>query len=886
MKNPYGYSAFGSITRGTARVAALLFFAAVVHAQAVPSAYTTGLRYDLGGRVVGVIKPDPDGSGPIAYMAVRNTYNSVGMLVTVEYGELAAWQPDSVSPPSWSGFTVFRSAQLTYDSFGRKLTESVSSGGSTYQLSQFSYDSMGRLDCTAIRMNPAAFGSLPGSACTLGTEGSAGPDRITRNSYDAHGNVLTVSRAFGTSAQQVFAAYSYSQNGKKLSVADAKNNYTTFVYDGFDRLTHQYFPSKTSPGSSSTTDYEQYGYNDSGDRTSLRKRSGHTVLTTYDNLHRPTLRDYAAGTMTDVAFGYDLRGLMIFARFGSSTGAGLTNAYNGFGNLLSAQNNQGSFTRTLSYLYDANGNTTRITHPDGNRFDYSYDGLDRLTYVCENPSTGCGGTSSPIVSITYDSQGRRSQLLRGASVTSTIYGYDAVSRLTSLTQNLDGMGTTNDVTQAVTFNPASQILSRSLSNSGYEYSLATTAQTYATNGLNQYTQIVSSTTVNPTYDLNGNLTSDGATTFVYDIDNRLTSASGAKSGTLTYDTLDRLFQTSGTSTTQFLYDGFNLVAEYNASGTLLRRYVYGPEVDEPLVWYESAAVGATNRRYFHANNQGSVIAVANNSGTTLEKHNYDSFGQRGTTNTSRFQFTAQANIPELGLYFYKARFYSPELGRFLQTDPIGYQDDPNLYAYVQNDPINGADSLGLNLECSGDRVGPDGKIIPGKCEDNGKENDELDEVVVTGKKKKKVRLRGPEQFFKVTEEGLTVFDADSAEDCGEFNAYYSAGENFAGGHPGHSHPNGSNVENENFKPDLGPDDGRAAKMTGRSYYMHPGGIVRVNRLGPDNYTVTLVSGSFGQSKKSIIETLTKFNKYNGSVVPGGATESKKKSGGCTPTRTH
>ena len=167
----------------------------------------------------------------------------------------------------------------------------------------------------------------------------------------------------------------------------------------------------------------------------------------------------------------------------------------------------------------------------------------------------------------------------------------------------------------------------------------------------------------------------------------VTNYTGALQANLIYDPLGRLFQTDqGTtpSTTKFLYDGDALVLEYNgnATPTVIQRYVHGSNAaaDDPLVWYQGSNLNT--KQWLHADHSGSIVGVTNSSGGSVSINTYDEYGMPGSGNSGRFQYTGQAWIGELGMYYYKARIYSPTLGRFLQTDPIEYEGGANLYSYV------------------------------------------------------------------------------------------------------------------------------------------------------------------------------------------------------------
>ena len=202
------------------------------------------------------------------------------------------------------------------------------------------------------------------------------------------------------------------------------------------------------------------------------------------------------------------------------------------------------------------------------------------------------------------------------------------------------------------------------------------------------------------YDQNGNLLTStdicGTTTYTWDARNRLTGISGYKpdcstlTASFSYDALSRRSsKTINGTATQYIYDGWDIIQEIAAGAKT--NYVRTLSIDEPLTRID----GATTLHYVR-DALGTVVRLADDSGASETTYVYDAFGTStatGETSTNPFQFTGREN-DGTGLYYYRARYYSPEMQRFISEDQIRLEGGINYYSYTQNNPVNFNDPEG------------------------------------------------------------------------------------------------------------------------------------------------------------------------------------------------
>ncbi len=507
--------------------------------------------------------------------------------------------------------------------------------------------------------------------------------------YDLLSRITQVAQA-GIPIQAV----TYTENGLVATLSDAVGNTTSATYDGFDRLVITTYP---KPNPDSAAPFEQLSYDVLDNVVQVLTRAGATISYTYDALNR-TLTASPQG-MATVTYSYDLAGRMLSYAIpvvpnDPSTGT-FQLSYDAAGRMVQEQYPDG---KIVGYGLDAASNLIQLFYPEGFTVSRRYDAANRLMNVS-------GFEAS--ISASYDVASRLTALTNG-NRTGTGYRYDKSDNLTALSiggLQPNGIIQGSRVNFSYTVNPWNSRSLRSCSDPSFVwYPQIPSTTTYgAANPLNQYPSVDG---VDYSYDQNGCLLSDGNLTYAYDTLNNLNSVQGeAVNVSYKYDPVGRLtLKTSGSTTTRYLYAGLQRIAEYDGDGNLLRRYVYGDGLDAYLFTVDAEG----NVTYLYADESNSLIMTADADGLVTGTQLYDPWGQPiESLNGINIGYTGQFYEPEIGCYYYKARFYSPQLGRFLQPDPIGYSGGINLYEYCSSNPANLSDPLGLQGVTS---VDPGGNV--------------------------------------------------------------------------------------------------------------------------------------------------------------------------------
>jgi len=437
-------------------------------------------------------------------------------------------------------------------------------------------------------------------------------------------------------------------------------------------------------------------------------------------------------TDPDVAFSYDTLG----RRIGLTDASGSTSwSYDSLGRLASTT--QGSVGKTLTYGYNIENRRTSLTVDDrsitytyystgklralsdsvveeGAPFLYDYRENADWVEVIENPAGGQIGKTHDLqgrlqstsyltannnlaaqAGYTYDKAGQRTTEtgLRG----NVSFGYDEKRQLTSASGLTAGTAPAKDY--GFSYDAIGNRIAVDEDGNVTEYQK---------NNLNQYIS-VSTASVPPAYDPNGNLTGINGTTYRYDQENRLVSfLSSTAQSTFLYDGLGRRVQTSDSGsnpqTTRFLYDGLLPIAELNGNNEVVRHVTRGLDLSGSMqgaggiggILATTTANGETG--FYFADGNGNITKVIDGSGTVLASYTYDPYGNKlaesGAWVNQPYQWSSKEFHAASGLVYYLYRWYAPELGRWPNRDPIEEKGGVNLYGFVENDGLNQWDYLG------------------------------------------------------------------------------------------------------------------------------------------------------------------------------------------------
>lgn len=571
---------------------------------------------------------------------------------TVTFGLDAQGNITSVTDP------LDHQTEMTYNAAGQ-LTSTTDALDNTVQLG---YES-GELTTVSDSLGRTVTRFIDDAGRVLSIRNPLG--QVTRYEYDALNQIKKV-----TDSQGGVTAFTYDGNGNLLTVKDARNNVTTYTYNNMDRLISR---------KDALLRTQSYVYDGVGNLTKFTDRRGKVANYTYDSLNRTTFAGFGAVTQgqtttyeSTINYTYDA-GDRLTQSVDSVSGT-ITFGYNNLDRLTSQTTPQG----TVSYTYDAAGRRSTMTVAGQPTVNYAYDNADRPTSITQ-------GTS--VVGIGFDNADRLTSLDLPNGLRME-YAYDGASQLTAVTYK---NGTTVIGGLTYTYDAAGRRKNIGGSFARMAFPQPLTSSTYNAN--NQLTQRGST---NLTYDFNGNLTSDGVNTYTWDARNQLASISGSGlSASFSYDSFGRRkARTVNGATTEYVFDGASVVQEKSGGAPSANLLMGG--LDQTFM-----RTDASGTRHFLTDGLGSTLGLADASGAISTQYTYEPFGQTtvsGSASSNASQYTGRDN-DGTGLLYYRARYYSPTLQRFVSEDTVGFSGgDANLYAYVFNSPTNYTDSSGQGVD--------------------------------------------------------------------------------------------------------------------------------------------------------------------------------------------
>ncbi len=597
-----------------------------------------------------------------------------------------------------------KAIQFEYDALGRKTKDISPMGFET----QYEYDANGNL--TKVVDANAVAGLQPKNSYNA----------TMYNEYDEFNRITkTVDALNGETV------YTYDLQGNVTSITDAEGRMTGFVYDSLGRLIEVIDPIHETP-TDKTVRYILY--DEAGNPLIKEDREGRVTHYTYDTLNRLTHVNYLAdaesetytydmyGDLTGVSnsavtyiYTYDQKHRMT-SKTDNRLNKSLTWQYDDVGNVIQKTDYQGEVTEyvyagtnrlvslrnraylQVSYHYDPAGRLLDRILSNRAKTNYKYDDNNRLTQLTNvSASEGLNQTQT----YTYDNIGNITGLTDASGP--AIFVYDPLYRLTSA----DYPGTTDDMSYTydgvgnrVTKTDSTGTLHYIYNNDGNRLD---EVRQGGAGGQIQYRYI---------YDDNGNRIEkrNGSDTvlqsYLYDQKNRITSLSTlADTHHFDYDPNDyRISKIDSGGMRIHLLEGEHLEAVYDGSEQILAKYLRGVVVDEIVNGYYYDDQGKKTNYTFHHDHLRSVVGLTAHEGSTVETTKYGSFGEEisSSGNSENFlKYTGREHDAEIGLYYYRARYYDPEVGRFLNEDPIGFEAGVNFYAYVGNNPVNYSDPDGL-----------------------------------------------------------------------------------------------------------------------------------------------------------------------------------------------